>query len=245
MACLAACTLWHIWIAICERVFENKMHHPNSIIHIIRHCIHSFSNSNLSVKSRDCIVPNHWKKPPVNWLKLNIDASVKDKNSNAGFSLIFRDHTGKFLGAMAYSAVARDIHQAENLVRLQALRWIKDLGFKQVIIEGDNQAVINCCKGTVKGIKWEDQNILLECRSLFHSLELCEVSFQTRLCNHVADKLAKFARSSVHFQIWWDDPPNIISQALEQDSYMGIPGLMPNMLKTLHAQKPKPTPTEK
>ncbi|XP_026399242.1 uncharacterized protein LOC113295103 [Papaver somniferum] len=214
LASLAACTLWHIWKASCEKVFENRMHHPSSIIYRIRLYINSFSYSGKKYHLSHNQGFVSWKKPPENWLKLNIDASVKNKNSNAEFALIFRDYTGKFVGTMAYSAVSRDINQVEALVLLKALNWIKNLGFKQVIIEGDNEAVVNCCNRDISSFKWEDQQILLECKSLLSKLESCVVSFQRRLCNQAADKLAKFARTSIHCQTWWNEPPNILNQVL-------------------------------
>ncbi|XP_026405082.1 uncharacterized protein LOC113300114 [Papaver somniferum] len=131
------------------------------------------------------------------------------------------EESRKFVGAMAYSAVARNINQAEVLVLLQALHWIKQLDYKQVIIEGDNLAVVNCCNGDFNNFKWEDQHLLQECQSLLSRLESSIVSFQRRMCNQAADKLAKFARTSIHFQIWWNDPPSIIYESLVQDNLKG------------------------
>ncbi|XP_026396317.1 uncharacterized protein LOC113290950 [Papaver somniferum] len=116
---------------------------------------------------RNCIAPaESWKKPPENWLKINIDASFYSQNSNAGFALIVRDHAGIFVAAMAYSARARDVNQAESLILLKALQWINLMKYQNVIVEGDNRSVVNCCNGRVEDFQWEDQNIISDCQKI-------------------------------------------------------------------------------
>lgn len=159
-----------------------------------------------------------WEKPPVNWLKMNIDASMSDNFTNAGFCIILRDHTGKFMGAMGYSSIDRDILQAEMMVLLKALRWIQEQCLSNVIIEGDNQEVVNSCNGIISSKQWENVLLVEECQSVLKSLNNCVVQFRKRICNQVADKLAKFARSSLRFQVWWDVPPNLLCNVLEKDS---------------------------
>ncbi|XP_026433883.1 uncharacterized protein LOC113331389 [Papaver somniferum] len=164
---------------------------------------------------KNCISQHeNWKKPPYDWIKINIDASFVSQNTNAGFALIIRNSAGGFLAAMAFSARARDVNQAESLVLLRALQWVQEMNLKNVIIEGDNRSVIECCNSSVEGFKWEDQNVIIDCQKILQNLESC----LKRYGNSVADKLAKFARTSIRFQVWREDPPNIIASILEMES---------------------------
>ncbi|XP_026406836.1 uncharacterized protein LOC113302165 [Papaver somniferum] len=187
-----------------------------SYINIIN--IHSSGNQSIN-HDKNCINPQEtWRKPPESWIKINIDASFRTNNTNAGFALIARDSTGRFLAAMAYSTRARDVNQAEALVMLRALHWIKEMQFQRVVIEGDNWLVINSCNGSVEGFKWEDQNIIKECQDFLQKLESCQVTFQKRSCNIATDKLAKLARTSIRYQIRLEEPPNVIASILAAES---------------------------
>ncbi|XP_026451992.1 uncharacterized protein LOC113352383 [Papaver somniferum] len=159
----------------------------------------------------------NWQKPPRDWLKINIDASMISDFSKAGFALVIRNCTRGFMGAMAFSAVARDVMQAEAMILLKALQWIKDQNIQRVIVEGDNLSVINGCNGTLVSVPWEDHSLMLECQQVFSGLSQCVVSFERQDHNLAADLLAKHAIRSIRMQSWWESPPNIISEIFSRE----------------------------
>ncbi|KAI0492159.1 hypothetical protein KFK09_026425 [Dendrobium nobile] len=83
---------------------------------------------------------NRWQPPPPDWIKINLDASIK-KNYEAGIGGVVRDCKGRFLLAFGMKKTHWDIAQLE-LSAVSALREILRGRFDDVggiIVEGDNK----------------------------------------------------------------------------------------------------------
>ncbi|KAI3907308.1 hypothetical protein MKW98_010658 [Papaver atlanticum] len=130
-----------------------------------------------------------------------------------------------FFEAMAWTSRARDVDQAEALALLKAMQWIKNCGLSKVIIEGDNKALMEAIRQRkMTAVKWEDKYLIDECLSLFQSMFDVEVSFVPRVCNKVADAMAKYARRNMCNQYWKSIPPKIIIPFLRRDMYDSVTG---------------------
>ncbi|XP_020700305.2 uncharacterized protein LOC110112427 [Dendrobium catenatum] len=86
---------------------------------------------------------NYWHPPPPEWLKINIDASLKE-NYEAGIGQVVRDDKGRFVIAFGHGRLHWDIAQME-LSTFKSLKealqgWTQ--GAKGIIVEGDNKNVL-------------------------------------------------------------------------------------------------------
>ncbi|XP_026431642.1 uncharacterized protein LOC113328861 [Papaver somniferum] len=192
-----------------------------------------FASPQVAVKVKDFIdhehrewkIRNHWKPPPVTWLKVNFDASFSHSTNLAGVSIVVHNDSGKFVAAMARVRGARDIDQAEALALLMAAQWIREKGLSKIIVEGDDKGIMEAVqKNHLDNVRWEDKNLLAECVSLFQSMCDIVVQFVPRSCNLVADDLAKYARRNICNQKWHSHPPHILIQSLNKDMYELVSG---------------------
>ncbi|XP_026443079.1 uncharacterized protein LOC113342926 [Papaver somniferum] len=205
---LVVITMWHIWKTRCVKVFDGKHLHPRSVVkqiftfsHQNNICINTGYNRDRQ-ESRD-LTPQHWSSPPLNWIKMDIDVSMLPNTNFAAVVITLR---------------ARDIFQAEDIVVLQATRWIAERNFSKIILEGDKKIIIEALNsGKLEGVKWEDHSMLLECLSLINKLHDFQVQFHPRRWNRVADALAKYARNNQVNGYWVTEPPKVINHLILKD----------------------------
>ncbi|XP_026378008.1 uncharacterized protein LOC113272379 [Papaver somniferum] len=227
---LIVITLWFIWKARCELVFDNKRSSTNSLTNKIRdYCRENKIQTNNNLNQVQVLCNNHnrtarsrtnitsWNPPQRGWLKVNIDAYVLPDSNIAGIALIIRDVAGQFVEAWTMVERVRDITQAEAVAALKALQWIYQLQLKNVIVEGDNKTFMDNINGLCNISPWEDGNIIRECQHLVLCLGSVVVCFRNRKGNQVADLLAKFARSNLCSRKWCVNLLVCVSSKMESE----------------------------
>lgn len=75
----------------------------------------------------------------------------------------------------------------------QAIAWIHDLGYHNVIFEVDSKMVTNSFNNKVD-VLFQFHVILSNCRDKIQNITNSRVSFERRQTNHVAHKLARASR---------------------------------------------------
>ncbi|KAG6627185.1 hypothetical protein CIPAW_15G109000 [Carya illinoinensis] len=125
-------TAWKIWKRRNEVVFGNTLSHPSSINQSVKLLMDDLHQAHQPV--RQCSSPSSvllaWEAPPQGKLKINWDAGLDKASCKVGVGAVVRNWEGKVL-ATAYAA-----HQA-------AL-FVKSMGWRGVIMEGDSLQVVNC-----------------------------------------------------------------------------------------------------
>lgn len=92
-------------------------------------------------------VPRSWEKPPLNWVKINVDAALFGSENCIGLGMIVRDAAGNFI--MARSRKQENLvplREAEAMCLKEALSWMKGKGFHKCIFETDSQVLAQACK---------------------------------------------------------------------------------------------------
>ncbi|XVF45560.1 hypothetical protein PTKIN_Ptkin02bG0215800 [Pterospermum kingtungense] len=76
-----------------------------------------------------------WHKPPVGYLKCNIDVGFIVQKEKTGVAMILRDEAGDFIVArmLCFPGVFQ-VLEGEAVGVPYALSWIYDLGFKRVYL---------------------------------------------------------------------------------------------------------------
>jgi hypothetical protein len=87
--------------------------------------------------------PKKWSPPPVGVIKVNWDASINVVKDWVGLGIIARDSNGLCMGAKCITIRARtDPKTAEFMATLQVVKFSKEVGFGDVIFEGDAAQVV-------------------------------------------------------------------------------------------------------
>nr|XP_023880678.1 uncharacterized protein LOC111993059 [Quercus suber] len=88
-------------------------------------------------------VTQAWQPPPCLQYKLNFDGAVFDSGDSSGYGAIIRNEKGEVMVAIsAKEGAVSDSEEVEALACRKALEVAVDIGFTDLIIEGDNVALM-------------------------------------------------------------------------------------------------------
>ncbi|VFQ65841.1 unnamed protein product [Cuscuta campestris] len=133
-----------------------------------------------------------WERSPVNYLKVNVDASSGLVDRYVGLGFIVRDYEGRFVAAKSIKCRGSfGPREAEAIAVKEALSWIKSKGWKQVLVETDCKEVVDSLNSTI--MDWSYFNSIIEdCKRLqmlcAGDLNFC---FTPRSGNEAAHLLAR------------------------------------------------------
>ena len=148
-------------------------------------------------------VIQRWRPPDLNIYKINFDVAVFRASNLAG--VIVRDNKGDLIGALTMPVLFRQsVAKLEALACQRAVQFALEIGLTQVVVEGDSVTVIEALKNGM-GQFASYGNILDDIRFQSTCFQYVEFSYTSRVCNSVADVLAKKASSSVGLQVWLED----------------------------------------
>ncbi|KAF5468500.1 hypothetical protein F2P56_012646, partial [Juglans regia] len=87
---------------------------------------------------------HRWTQPAVGILKVNWDAAVQSREGRIGIGVLIRDHQGLVIGALRANRILRgNPFVAEAYGLLMATFFCKDLGLRQLCLEGDSKQVVD------------------------------------------------------------------------------------------------------
>jgi ribonuclease HI len=143
-------------------------------------------------------------------IKVNWDAAVNKKDGCVGFGIVARDCDGMFLGAKCiYCPITADHVVAEALAATHAVLFSKEVGFVDVLFEGDALQVVR-----------EIQSDPPHASRIGHFVESIQhemVGFRSscvvhapRETNGATHALAKQAVSIRRSQVWVENIPTFI-----------------------------------
>ena len=135
----------------------------------------------------------------------------------AGIGVVVRDWRGKFVGALSsLMSLTHSIAEMEALACQKAVEFAAEIGVQRVIFEGDLTMVINALNQNNAGLSSYDVVIEDICNQalVFRS---CVFAHTSRVCNCVADAIAKKAKAFRSAQVWLNYPPDDIVSLLMFD----------------------------
>ena len=158
-----------------------------------------------------------WQPPEPYYYKINFDAAVFQASNLAGVGVIARDNRGDPIGALTMPIPFRQsVTELEALACQRAVQFALEIGLNQVVIEGDSVTIIEALKNG-SGQFASYGNVLDDIRSHLAGFQYVEFSYTSRVCNSVADALAKKAKSGVGLQVWLEDLPDDIAPFVFRD----------------------------
>ncbi|GAU16849.1 hypothetical protein TSUD_367980 [Trifolium subterraneum] len=159
-----------------------------------------------------CII---WSPPPRNFLKLNVDAHLKD-DGHWGLGLVLRREDGRCVGAVTRVVDgSNDAALAEAHGLQEALRWIRNLHITRVIIEIDAVVIVQAIqKREFPRTKWG--RVVEWCARDFDHDSQISLKWICRQGNKAVHDLARWAFQEPNRE-WNTDYPHCIIRHIQKD----------------------------
>ncbi|XP_010676027.1 uncharacterized protein LOC104891937 [Beta vulgaris subsp. vulgaris] len=210
---------WFIWFFRNKLIFNNEVVSSRKASAIIakyyvdwskaltsdtRHPSTSISHCPIISRSPRSGPASFWSPPPQNYFKLNFDGSKLSSNSTA-LGFVIRNVAGEAMVAGSKSlGYSTSVLQAEAWALKEGILAALSFNISNLIIEGDNLAVINAIRKIWK-IPWEINNIVLDIRANLPLFGSFQVQHCFREANKVADLLANRGHGLDGMQLFY--PP--------------------------------------
>ncbi|OMO82140.1 hypothetical protein COLO4_23207 [Corchorus olitorius] len=211
-------TVWAIWNDRNTEFHEGKKRSPQQTVDFIRSYLLEYQRCQQAVSiSLSLHDTTHWRKPQRGFVKINFDGSYLAVMNQGSFGALARDEDGQVLGAIAGQIVmVADAFSAECLAAIKAVNWAKDMGFRQVEIEGDALSIIRKVNAVVPDFSPIGPYIadLKFLSSLFIS---CIFLHVRRDGNAVAHALTSLGASLLKEKIWMEEVSDSVMAALQLD----------------------------
>ena len=150
-------------------------------------------------------------------IKLNYDARLNTREGRVGMGFIARDSQGNCLATRSMSLETKtDASEAEVLAAANSVIFCKELGYTNIIFEGDAMQII-------KAIEVEDPCLrsyghIIDCiRRELSCFENASVIHVRREANIVAHTLAKLATTHVTLSTWRGDIPPCVADIVRRE----------------------------
>ncbi|KAK8976633.1 hypothetical protein V6N11_057233 [Hibiscus sabdariffa] len=208
---------WSVWYSRNKLVYEG---YKSSIYEKI-----TFVNAFIREQDSICVlkgttrpsVISRWLAPPSPAIKINFDSAFNQQGSYAISGAIGRNSEGLIMAACAvpHSNVP-DAFVAEALACQQAVQLAKDVGFSNVIIEGDSLTVIKKINAGS-----HDRSviapIIADIKELAKNFGAISFRFVRREANKAVHVLARECRSCQTPCYWLEEAPMEATTAAEVD----------------------------
>lgn len=137
--CQFLVTCWKIWEVRNQKLWNNQSAHPRTMVDSARSFLEAWSTvqkPNHSPRSHSA--HERWKNPPEGRLKLNVDAAINSNFKATGLGCILRNSLGEFVAARGQNWLGcYQPKLAEAISVREALKWLKERNFDNVIVETD------------------------------------------------------------------------------------------------------------
>ncbi|KAL0911972.1 hypothetical protein M5K25_017912 [Dendrobium thyrsiflorum] len=174
--------------------------------------------SNNWETNRQSMLSKFWFPPPLNWIKLNVDASLLNSNEDS-IAVVLRDHKGRFLLAYGRKFMYWDVSLMELIAVFNFKEIIKEWMIEKqgIIIEWDNINVVKLLQKSVMKNNWRNNVHGLDF-SFLDVFKNVNFHFVSRESNKVADACAHYALKGDFYWAYFLSLPgnNITGQIPEQ-----------------------------
>jgi len=151
-----------------------------------------------------------WTKPPISYLKCNVDCALFNNNTITGFGFCFRDSSGQFVTGMSnYSHSATSPLEAEALGLFEAIQFAIDRDMTSVIFEADCKLVVDLVYSPIVPQN-EIGDIITSCKHLMSVHNSYVVRHTRRQTNRVAHSIARASLSHPNPYIFDYVPDNFV-----------------------------------
>ncbi|GMI81726.1 hypothetical protein HRI_001841900 [Hibiscus trionum] len=160
----------------------------------------------------------HWSPPQFPFVKLNFDASYSSASKKSWSGCVIRDSEAQILGsAFKTNTDVLSAFEAEALSALQGIKFAKDLGFSNLIVEGDSRSIIKKLASPSVDLS-VISHLICDAQNAARSFNTCRFTFIGRNGNIAAHAMADYGRrEDTHEGFWVEDAPATVLQVSDED----------------------------
>ena len=209
---------WLIWSQRNTVVHGGKMKDPRWLNKRAWDYLNEFQQSQDQLNPQlQRSTTNTWVAPTDPVYKLNFDAAIFKELNCSGVGVIIRNANGEVMAAMsAKGPPVEDSEVAETLACRKAMEFAIDAGFSELLIEGDNVAVMSSLSHGGPNLS-RIGHVVQDIQWLATGLRWAQFSHVKRSANSVAHVLARYAKNVVEEMIWLEETPPPAVEALFLD----------------------------
>uniref|UniRef100_A0A2N9FNB8 Reverse transcriptase domain-containing protein n=1 Tax=Fagus sylvatica TaxID=28930 RepID=A0A2N9FNB8_FAGSY len=216
---IAFTTVWALWKARNESVWEAKTLVADAIVHEAVSLASEFldTQSKTGVPMIGLVGPSRWQRPPSGVFKLNMACHSISKSCRYGLGVLIRDSEGAVMAVLEDSLLSNnELLQLHARAVLVAIKFAYDVGLRCLVVELDNQEL--CSLIQAGSPCFDPIGVIVDdiCSSIPLFSFLC-FGFSKKSCNKAANALATEAASSLITQVWLDDHPTCITPFIQDD----------------------------
>ncbi|XP_062104835.1 uncharacterized protein LOC133816262 [Humulus lupulus] len=215
--------LWAVWFRRNEWVWRNKQGSCFGI------SLMAESSLQAWVQAQDrSIAPLHhflspedgresWSKPPLGYLKVNVDAANFKEASTFSFAGVARNHEGVLMEAFSVcrmGSVSPELGEAMGV--REALSWIKRKNWVQVLLETDSILVVQALRSSCSLPSYFGR-VIDECKELLNNMSSVLINFVKRSANGAAHALAKESSFVAERSLFQEDMSSLVLDVLIKD----------------------------
>ena len=163
-----------------------------------------------------CPSDNVWHPPPESAFKLNFDVVIFSELNCSRVGAMIRNERGEVMATMSVRGPqVVDSEEAEILACRRAMEFVREAGFTELVIEGDNVNVMKSVSASGAG-QSRLGHIIQDIKWLTQGLRKVS-SYVRRVANSVAHGLARYAKYVKEDMYWIEDKPPPVLKALYYD----------------------------
>ena len=218
---LFAVTARKIWLRRNSVVHGEPFSHPTQLIRDAQNSLEEFQRIHYESRggmqiTRDTVEAK-WKPPPENMIKLNWDAGINKFEGRIDIGLIARDSRRSCLAARSLTTNAHtDATTAKALAAVHAIMFCKELGYTNILFEGDAQQVIRAIGE--EGPCFSSFGHLIDCiHNELRDLERDSFIHVLREANGAAHLLAQLATTHVNMFTWLGNAPPSVGDIVKRE----------------------------
>ncbi|XP_039161023.1 uncharacterized protein LOC120289747 [Eucalyptus grandis] len=196
------------------------------------HESYSIWNNTKKGEQHSETIPQRWKPPSPDSLKINIDASFLPssdaetetrgyrggRENRGAIACLCRDSRGRVVDGFAKLVAASTAEQAEAIALLETLIFLSNRTHLSLEVVSDCLPLMHSCN-TLEDFSWEAKSAVGRAKTKLKLFRAISLAHCNRESNRPADWLAKACRNNTLPHNWLQNPPPALFDLLCADAF--------------------------